>query len=984
MSPTYHHAMIHPSHRSEARSRQAYVLLLLGCLLVASVLPKGALQADWLRELPLHWVLEVTTVCVAVLVFAMGWTTQRHQPSLNVLWLSCLFLGVAILDFSHMLAVRGLHGDAEAGQVQNSIGFWLAARALAALALLGAGLIPWARRDGVPRAWMVLAVLAGVLCVHLGLWAWPEVFPALYVEGAGLTQLKIAVEYGLIALYLAAAWLFYRHLSQPRVFNASGLFAASCIMTMSEWFLVHYVDINDFYSLMGHVYKIAGYSILYQAIFVEMVQQPYRQLSASRHHLAATLHALPDALFELDARGVCMDVHARAPGPVGLADVLRKGWSISDVLPPDAAQVCLRAVEQARSEGVSRGAELALKLAGQQRYFELSVARKGEGLGDDECFLVLAVDITVRKAQDLVIGRLSQAVAQSPFPVLITDLQARVEYVNKAFTDCTGYTEADILGCNPRLLKSGKTPAAVYEAMWSCLASGQTWRGELVNRRKSGEEYIEAAVIYPLRDETGNVVNYLAHKEDVTAMRQAQERIRNLSYYDQLTGLPNRAMLETRFAQRKLQADRYQQPLTLLWLNIDNFKAINDSCGHEDGDQLLRELARRLQDQLGEEDVLARQSGDDFIILVTASETATVLALASRLMSTVQQPVWLGREEMSISASIGLAQYPGDGATFDAVLMCAESAMVHVKEEGRNGFRFYAPEMQAHSMRALAMVGALKQATSRGELRVVYQPQMSVDGQRLVGLEALLRWRSPQWGEVSPAEFMALAERNGLVVALGEWVLHDVVRQVRAWSQEGVDGFAVAVNLSAVQFGQPDLVARFVDVAASAGVAHERLEFELTEAAALRHPALARDTMRALREAGFRLSLDDFGTGYSSMGYLKQFAVHKLKIDQSFVRDVATNTEDQAIVTAMIHIAHSLGMTVIAEGVESEAQRAFLQSHGCDEVQGYLFSTPLEAQDVPAFTRRRTAFWEPVAPPATCTSAHEDFQSAGSSACTPG
>lgn len=958
----YDFAMIHLSHRFEAK-RALYAVLVLALLLLTLVLlPVFEAGRGMASYAPLHTSLEVVAIAIAAMVFAVGWNTQRHQSSQNTLWLACLFFGVALLDLSHTLSYQGMPDFVTPAGPEKAINFWLAGRAMAAIALLAAALLPWAAPARLPRLAILAAVLLVVALLHVLFLYHPEAVPATFVAGQGLTRFKVRFEYGLIAAYLAAAVLYLWHLRKPRTFNATGLLAAACAMVMSEFFFTLYADVTDIYNLSGHVYKIVAYVWLYRAIFVEEIQVPYARLAAAQRNLRATLDALPDMLLEVDESGNCLFIHASDADNLRGSVASLLGKNIRDVMPGEAATTCLQAIGKATESGIAHGARIALEAPDGMRYFELSVARKDTDLIRGQRFVVLARDVTVRKHQDDVIRKLSLAVSQNPNPIVMTDLKGQIEYVNEAFTITSGYSQGEVLGRNSRMLKSGKTSPAAYAAMWARLNQGESWRGEFINRRKDGSEYVELTLIYPMRNEAGEIVSYLAHKEDITDKKNAAERIQRLSHYDQLTGLPNRVLLEERFRQSLEQVRLQKQPLTVVWLDLDNFKAINDSLGHGIGDLVLREIAERLRSALRDQDTLSRQSGDDFMLLLPGVDEDGAAIIATRLLLMLEQPILMEKEELIISASIGLALYPNDGDTLDTLLMYAESAMYQIKQDGRNGFRFYAPDMQAHTARTLALGNALKHALARGELHLVYQPQLSLRTGRMIGAETLLRWRSPQWGDVSPAEFVPLAERSGMIVQIGEWVLRSAAQQLKQWLETGVADMTVAVNLSAVQFAQPDLVSSIVRIVRDVGINPCHIELELTEAVALKNPEAAGKIMEELGLLGFRLSIDDFGTGYSSMSYLKRFAVDKLKIDQSFVREVSANPEDQAIVTAIVQMAHSLGMTTIAEGVETAEQLAFLRERGCDEVQGFFYSRPLAPEVFETFAQERAD--APMAPAA--------------------
>ncbi len=556
-----------------------------------------------------------------------------------------------------------------------------------------------------------------------------------------------------------------------------------------------------------------------------------------------------------------------------------------------------------------------------------------------------------QRRQEAIIHRLSEALDQSPYPVVITDAYAAIQYVNRAFTEVSGYPSSEVLGRTPALLKSGKTPLSTYTDLWAHLNQGQPWQGEFINRRKDGQTYIERASVYPVRDPQGHLTHFVAHKEDITLRRAAEDRIRALSDFDTLTGLMNRKAFDELLTAALAQAAHNHDRLSLLWIDLDNFKVINETLGHAAGDELLVEMANRLRACWGGQISLARYSGDTFVALVPKADQATVTLMVRDALSEIQHSLLVQGSLISLGASVGIAVFPNDAQTPGALASAAEVAMYQVKQEGRNGLRFFAPEMQVNSQRSLELAASLKDALERDELFLVFQPQLALGSGQLVGAEALLRWRHPKWGAVSPAEFIPIAEQTGLIVPIGLWVMEQVAEHLRRWDGMGLPPLVVAVNVSAVQFDRPNLVDELLAVVQRVGVSPSRIEVELTEAVALRDPELAAVTIDRLHDIGFRVSLDDFGTGYSSMSYLKRYAIDKLKIDQSFVRDLAISESDRAIVTAIVRVAHSLKMVSIAEGVETAEQLAWLKSCGCDEVQGYLYSRPLALPDFEAFVQ---------------------------------
>ena len=457
----------------------------------------------------------------------------------------------------------------------------------------------------------------------------------------------------------------------------------------------------------------------------------------------------------------------------------------------------------------------------------------------------------------------------------------------------------------------------------------------------------------PLRNQASETIGLLGIYQDVTEQKKTEAHIQRLANYDALTGLPNRLLLNDRMVQAISAAQRHQTSLAVMFLDLDHFKDINDTLGHSVGDALLVEMANRLKAALREEDTVTRLGGDEFILLLPGDTGIGAAQVAEKLILAITQPYRTVGQELNVSASIGIAIYPEDGEDFETLSKNADTAMYRVKREGRNGYRFFTAEMQALSARKLQLENALRHALEKKQMTLHFQPQLALPGGRIIGAEALLRWQHPELGQVSPAEFIPIAEANGMILPIGEWVLRSAVQQLKTWMDSGMAPMVMAVNLSVAQFRHPalpELVSRILD---QAQLAPEYLELELTEGVAMENPLGAITVMDKLHERGVRMSIDDFGTGYSSLSYLKRFKVYKLKIDQSFVRDISTDPEDKAIVSAVISLAKSLGLRTIAEGVETPGQLSFLREQGCDEVQGYFFSRPLPAEQFEAFVRGR-------------------------------
>lgn len=573
--------------------------------------------------------------------------------------------------------------------------------------------------------------------------------------------------------------------------------------------------------------------------------------------------------------------------------------------------------------------------------------------GEIQYVLKVSSNITARKQVENELRKLTQAVEQSPSSIIITDREGNIEYVNAVFAQTSGYSQTDVIGKNLRLIESDQIPNGAYDKMWAHVTSGNLWQQELMNRCRDGAECIESVKISPITQKDGKISNCMVMKEDVTEKKRAEERIHYLANFDMLTGLPNRVQLEEKLKYSIEIAKRHNGELAVMFLDLDHFKDINDTLGHRVGDMLLIEMAKRFQSILREEDSVSRLSGDEFIFMISHTNLQGIIHVVQKLLDAMAQPFIIELNELMVTASIGIAIYPIDGTDQEMLIKNADVAMYQAKEEGRNSYRFFTQAMQERSARNLQLGNALYHALERDQLHVVYQPQISLSDGRVIGAEALLRWSHPELGNISPAEFIPIAEDNGLILPIGEWVLRSAVSEAKRWSESGLPPMVIAVNLSAVQFRHPRLPELVTKILEDIGLSPHYLELELTEAVAMHDPKRAISIMHRLHELSIQMSIDDFGTGYSSLSYLKQFKVYKLKIDQSFVRDISTDKDDKAIVSAVINMAHSLGLQTIAEGVETEEQLCYLREQGCDEIQGYYYSKPLRAEAFEAFVRGR-------------------------------
>jgi diguanylate cyclase (GGDEF)-like protein/PAS domain S-box-containing protein len=530
--------------------------------------------------------------------------------------------------------------------------------------------------------------------------------------------------------------------------------------------------------------------------------------------------------------------------------------------------------------------------------------------------------------------------------IMMTDACANLVAVNPAFEQITGFREAEVVGLNPRLLRSGRHDAAFYRCVWNSLERDGQWRGEIWNRRKNGEVYPERMSISAVRDEDGKLTAYVSVSTDLSALKAAHNQLDFLSNHDALTLLPNRSLFHDRLQQSIGAARRDGGQLALLLVNVDRLSRINDSLGHAAGDALLREVARRASEIAGPTDTVARLSGDEFVLLTGCEDTEDIILSAQRLIEAIAQPLSVGGHDVVVTASIGISVFPRDADAAGDLLKAADAALAHQKDAGPNGFRFFKGEMNDQALRWLALETRLRSAICRAELTLHFQPQVAGADGRVLGMEALLRWNSPELGRVSPADFIPLAEDTGLILPIGDWVIRQACRQNKAWQDAGLPRVPVAVNVSAHQF-KAGTVPQVVRAALlESGLEARYLEIELTESVMMGDTTATEAQLAELRAMGVSLSLDDFGTGYSSLGYLSCFSLDKLKIDQAFVRNITTDPRSAAIAQATIALAEGLSLRVVAEGVETLAQRDFLGRIGCEVLQGYLYSQPLPASEM--------------------------------------
>lgn len=576
-----------------------------------------------------------------------------------------------------------------------------------------------------------------------------------------------------------------------------------------------------------------------------------------------------------------------------------------------------------------------------------------------------AEDVTDRRRTEEELLLAEKVFAHSNQAILITDAKATILTVNPAFTEITGYAAEEAVGKNPAVFASGRHDAAFYAAMWAELKRSGAWAGEIWDRRKNGEVFPKWVSINAVCErDSGDVSHYVAIFSDITERKENEARIEHLAYHDPLTGLLNRFALQARLMQSLADARRNETRVALMFIDLDRFKTINDSLGHDVGDQLLIAVARRIGAALRESDTVARLGGDEFVIVVPGADSPEAVArVAEKIIERINEPLALAGHTLHTSPSIGIGMFPDDGSNAETLMKNADIAMYYAKQHGRNTYRFFAADMNAVASERLLLETQLRAALERNEFSLVFQPQLDLASGTLIGIEALARWHHPDRGLVMPEKFIPLAEETGLIVPLGAWVIETACRQAAAWSAAGMPPLRMSVNLSAHQLRDRSLVAHVAGTLERTGLPADRLELEITESAMVANSEQSIEVLRRLHNLGVRLAVDDFGAGFSSLAYLKRLPIGRLKIDRSFVMDMEHSANDVAIANGIVALANTMGLSVIAEGIETPAQLEILKSFGCSEGQGFLFSRPVTAAELAVFLQPSAAAADPADAP---------------------
>ena len=680
-----------------------------------------------------------------------------------------------------------------------------------------------------------------------------------------------------------------------------------------------------------------------------------RELHQSESLLRTLVQTIPDLIWMKDAKGVYLGCNSQFEQFVGATTCEIVGRTDRDFMASEVAAAHARSDQKAITTGDSIRDEEWMTCArdSHRALFEVIKTRMADEAGKVMGTVGIARDITARHRaeQDL---RIAACAFEAQEGIMITDAHGRIVRVNRAFVEITGYTAEEAIGSTPRILKSNRHDSGFYTKMWQRIDQRGSWHGEIWNRRKNGEIYPEWLTITAVKNQRGEVTHYVGMMLDITARHEASLEIERLAFYDQLTQLPNRRLLLDRLQQALLGCRRYAHAGAVYFIDLDDFKLLNDSLGHDMGDALLIEVARRLSNCIRENDTVARFGGDEFVVAIEGLKrdpfeaVAQAQVIGDKILAALCRPYDLAGITHHGSASIGLTLFNDESASVEEIMKQADIAMYQAKAAGRRTLRVFSPAMQASIGARALLEHDLRAGIERGEFVLHYQPQVDAAG-RVVGAEALLRWNHPERGMMLPEHFIGVAEETGLILPISQWVLESACQQLSGWSSvPRLDRIALSVNVSARQFRQEDFVPRVRRALQEAGASPQHLTLELTESMLISDIASASHKMDVLKRVGVRVSIDDFGTGFSSLSYLTRFPLDQLKIDRSFVHNLPGSTADATVVRAILMLGQSLGVTVVAEGVENESQDTFLHDRGCPTFQGDLYGHPM---DVTQFER---------------------------------
>lgn len=673
----------------------------------------------------------------------------------------------------------------------------------------------------------------------------------------------------------------------------------------------------------------------------------YEELYQQVNEYEALFNIMPAQIWYKDTNNKIIRVNKQVENDIGLHAKDFVGRGAEELFPAYSAQYYEDDLEVIRSGKPKMGIiEQINNSKGEILWISTSKIPTTNSRGMVTGLVALVLDVTESKKMEKQIPIWAKIFESSGEAISVTDADNRFVAVNRVFSLATGYSPDEIMGKEPSLLKSGHHDNLFYQNMWASINQTGSWQGEIWEKRKDGVIYLKWLRIDQIKDAEGNLINYLARFTDLSEAKAIEERIHYLDRHDALTGLPNRKELSNQLLAEIEKSQQSGKRIGVISLNLDRFKNINDSLGHKAGDAFLKELAGRLQSIKSKTSVIARFSGDSFILIVpTITQRDEMITIINDIMRVLEKPLLFDGLELSVTASIGVSVFPDDGETAEVLIRNADTAMHRVKDNGRNFYEFFEANMNEYASERLILENSLRRALERKEFVLFYQPKFDSKTEKMIGVEALIRWMHPTRQIVAPGEFIAILEDTGLIIPIGEWVLLEACRQHRQWIERGMPPIPISVNISAIQFHDKGFLSMLSGVIQECGIEPGYLDLEVTESVVMRQPEFVIKQLECMKDMGISLSLDDFGTGFSSLSYLRHFPLDRLKIDQSFVLGLAVDSVNEAIIESVVALGKSLKIKTIAEGVETVEALNFLRRIGCDEIQGYFFSKPLSNKE---------------------------------------
>ncbi|XOF35397.1 MAG: putative bifunctional diguanylate cyclase/phosphodiesterase [Candidatus Electrothrix sp. YB6] len=928
--------------RSALRWRQgilaAGVPLVVLCLLAAVTICTDGQQLgqQWVH-VPLHTLLASGGAFAGIFSALFCMTIQHEEyPDPRFVLLVAALLGMGIMD--------GFH----AGYPGASSG-WLHSPALLiggftlALVVLPDSLLSRRGMNVLPLLTAAAGLFSGtafILCVGLD--------PEMEISGKPFPGAEFFTVAGGVGFM--TAWLYFIRRKKRYFFRYGLLLANGCFLFAAAAFLFPLAPQWTALWWCWHILSFFSYLLFCAFFLLSCRRETHRllhhrdELKKTRKWLADFMEHSPSLIAVKDIAGRFVLVNRQFEKYFGLnrkdiigrleEEILRLGRETEIDTGIDIGTSGIQKEELEYEENIFLRNEN--RVLATSRFPVAGAGKKIVGIG------YIRTDITGQRELEYQLQMDQKILDNAGEAVVVTDAEAVIQHVNRAYTRITGYAPQEIIGENPRVMQSGRHEQTFYVDMWKQLLETGKWSGEIWDRRKNGEIYQKWLTINAIRDHAGKTINYVGIFTDITEKKRVERQLKNLLFYDPLTNLPNRTLFEELLSQALINSQFHNTPLVLLCIDLNKFKNINSTLGYKAGDDLLVQVSKRIRGDVRATDTVSRLCSDEFVVLLAGIKLKEAVGhLARHILHILRQPFHLAGKEIFIDASIGISMYPEDGRNAETLLRNADTAMHFAKKREQGSYQFFHAGMNRNLSQRIALENRLRRALEQREFMLCYQPKYSLATEQVTGVESLIRWRHPEEGIISPAEFIPIAEESSLIVALGEWGLRKACHQMKEWEKEGLRNVPIAVNLSARQFQDDRLFQLIMACLNEFGITPEMLELEITESVLMEYPDDAVMLLRKIHDFGVRIAIDDFGTGYSSLAYLKKFPVNTLKIDRAFIADITYDTNDAAIVESILAMARSLHLKVIAEGVETKEQADFLREKGCDEVQGYYFSRPL-------------------------------------------